>query len=405
MPHGTRIRPDARLILLLGMLGTCGPIAVDMYLPSLPTIAADLNVSMAAVQRTLSAFMAGFSIGMLVYGPISDTYGRRPVMLGGVALYTVTSAACLFAGTIHELSMLRFLQALGAGAAAVLARAIARDAHEPGEAAKVISMVSMITSVGPLLAPLIGGQILRVTDWHGIFVVLSLFGAISTYTAWRFIPETWPRSKRAHSAIHQSFVAYTHMLVDPVAWGHLLCGGMAFAALFAYVSGTPFVYIEYYHVSPQHYGLLFGLNIVGIIGGNFLNTHLVGHYGRVRMIAAPALVHTVAAVWVCLCAITGLGGLPCLMIGLFFVVGTVGLLGANCATDLMHRYPHHAGAAAALFGAVQLALGAVSSLVVGLITHGTPTGMGLTIGGAGLLCFAGRQLVLRWQHRPVTGDR
>lgn len=150
MSHAIRRRPDVRLILLLGALAACGPIATDMYLPSLPAIANGFSVSAGAAQRTLTSFMAGFSIGMLLYGPLSDAYGRRPVLLGGIALFTLASVGCVVAGSIDMLIVVRFLQALGAGAASVLARAIARDAHEPSDAAKVLSMVAIVTAVGPL---------------------------------------------------------------------------------------------------------------------------------------------------------------------------------------------------------------------------------------------------------------
>jgi DHA1 family bicyclomycin/chloramphenicol resistance-like MFS transporter len=401
MTHTKRRSPDARLILLLGALAACGPLSIDMYLPSLPALAASFGTSAAAAQSTLTSFMAGFSIGMLLYGPLSDAYGRRPVLLGGIALYTVASVGCALALSIDALIFVRFLQALGAGAASVLARAIARDAHETADAARVLSMLSIVTSIGPLLAPLIGGQLLLLGGWRVVFVALTLFGAVCAVTAFLRVPETWPREKRASSAVGRSFAAYGHLLADPVTWGHMLCGGMAFASMFAYITATPFVYIDYFHVKPQHYGLLFGLNIVGIIAGNVLNTRLVGRLGSLKMISAAAFVSVVAALAVALVCLTGWGGLWSIVVCLFFVVGVVGLLSANCTTDLMHRYPHNAGAAAALFGAVQLALGALASLAVGLFHDGTPNGMGIVIGVSGLLTFAGRTLVLRWHGKPA----
>jgi DHA1 family bicyclomycin/chloramphenicol resistance-like MFS transporter len=176
---------------------------------------------------------------------------------------------------------------------------------------------------------------------------------------------------------------------------------MAFASMFAYITATPFVYIDYFHVKPQYYGLLFGLNIIGIIAGNVLNTRLVGRLGSLKMISAAAFVSVVAALAVALVCLTGWGGLWSIVVCLFFVVGVVGLLSANCTTDLMHRYPRNAGAAAALFGAVQLALGALASLAVGLFHDGTPNGMGIVIGVSGLLTFVGRTLVLRWHEKPT----
>ncbi|WP_118179472.1 Bcr/CflA family multidrug efflux MFS transporter [Paraburkholderia phosphatilytica] len=401
MSEPTRRRPDGRLILLLGALAACGPISIDMYLPSLPSITTAFNVSAEAAQATLTSFMLGFSLGMLLYGPLSDSYGRRPVLLGGIAMYVLASVACLVSPSIGTLVSFRFVQALGAGAASVLARAIARDAHDTTDAARVLSMLSIVTSIGPLLAPLIGGQLLLLGGWRVVFAVLTAFGALCAVTAFLRVPETWPKEKRAGGAVLQSFAAYGRLVRDPVAWGHMLCGGMAFASMFAYITATPFVYIEYFHVSAQHYGFLFGLNIIGIMAGNFLNTRFVHQFGPMRIISAASLVSVVASLFVAVVCLAGWGGLRSIVAGLFFVVGTVGVLSANCTTELMHRYPHNAGAAAAVFGAVQLALGALASVMVGVWHGNTPQGMGMTIGVTGVLCFAGRALVQRWHGRPA----
>lgn len=404
MPHTTRRRPDIRLILLLGALAACGPLATDMYLPSLPNIAKAFDVPAAAAAATLTSFMAGFSVGMLLYGPVSDAYGRRPVLLGGIALFTVASVACWLSFSVGELIIVRFLQALGAGAASVLSRAIARDAHEPSDAAKVLSMVAIVTAIGPLLAPLIGGQLLLLGGWRIVFVVLTLFGIVCGVAAWLGVPETWPAEKRESSAVFRSFAAYGRLLRDPLVWGHMLCGGMAFAAMFTYISATPFVYIEYFHVSPQHYGLFFGTNIIGIMIGNFLNTRFVGRFGALRMVSIASTVSSIAALFVAAMCLTGWGGLWSIVFGLFFVVGVVGVLSANCATDLMYRYPKNAGAAAAVFGATQLGLGALASVVVGRFPGVSPFGMGITIGACGVLTYVGRMLVVRWHGHPVPGQ-
>jgi MFS transporter, DHA1 family, multidrug resistance protein len=401
MSDSSRRKPDARLILLLGALAACGPLSIDMYLPSLPSLAAAFGTSPAAAQGTLTSFMFGFSFGMLLYGPLSDTYGRRPILLGGIALYALASIGCALAGSIDSLVLMRFLQALGAGSASVLSRAIARDAHAPSDAARVLSMLAIVTAIGPLLAPLIGGQLLLLGGWRVVFIVLTLFGLTCAVTAFLRVPETWPKEKRASAALGKSFAAYGHLLTDPVTWGHMTCGGMAFASMFAYITATPFVYIDYFHVKPQYYGLLFGLNIVGIILGNVFNAKLVGRLGAMKMISAASFVSIAAALTVSLVSLTGWGGLWSIVASLFFVVGTVGLLSANCTTELMHRYPRNAGAAAAVFGAMQLALGALASLAVGLFHDVSPHGMGIVIGVCGVLTFAGRTLVLRSHAAPV----
>jgi MFS transporter, DHA1 family, multidrug resistance protein len=394
---------DWRLILLLGALAACGPISIDMYLPSLPAITQAFNVTASAAQGTLTSFMIGFSVGMLVYGPLSDAYGRRPVLLGGVILYVAATLACALAPGVGMLVVVRFVQALGAGAASVLARAIARDAHAPHEAAKVLSLLAIVTSCGPLVAPLIGGQLLLLGSWRFVFAVLTLYGLVSLVAIIYRVGETWPAEKRAKAALRSSFNAYRHMLADPVVWGHTLCGGMAFAAMFAYITATPFVYINYFHVAPQHYGFLFGMNIVGIMLGNFANTRLVHRLGALKIISMAATVALLGALALGVVGLTGWGGLFAVAAALFFVVGVVGVLSADCTTEIMHRYPNNTGAAAALFGAAQLALGALSSLAVGLLQDpsGSPRAMAIVIGGCGLICYAGRIAILRWHRLPA----
>jgi DHA1 family bicyclomycin/chloramphenicol resistance-like MFS transporter len=374
-----------------------------MYLPSMPSIAQAFAVTPSAVQATLTSFMLGFSGGMLIYGPISDVYGRRPVLLSGIVLFLIASIACARAPSIDWLIGLRFIQALGAGAASVMARAIARDAHAPHDAARVMSMIALVTAIGPLMAPLIGGQLLLLGGWHAVFVTLASFATLCGVLAYRRVPETWPPEKRAGSVVWTSFAAYGRLASDPVALGYVLCGGMAFASMFSYITATPFVYIEYFHVRPQYYGFLFGLNIVGIMIGNFLNTRWVGRFGSLRMIAGASLMSCIASFGVALACLSGWGGLWSIVATLFFVVGTVGVLSANCTTDLMHRYPHNAGAAAAIFGAMQLGLGGIASVAVGVLNNGTPRAMGITIGATGALCFIGRSLVVRWHGLPVRG--
>ena len=392
---------DWRLLLLLGMLAACGPLSVDMYLPSLPAIAKAFVVDEGAAQLTLTTYMFGFAVGMLLYGPLSDAYGRRPILLIGVGLYVVATLACALAFGIDDLTTMRFFQALGAGAASVLARAVARDVHGPLDAARTLSMMAMITAIGPLLAPLVGGQLLLLGGWRMVFVLLTLIGIAAFAAVYYRVQESWPLEKRAQNALQTSFTAYGKLLRDPLVWGHTLCGGAAFAAMFAYITATPFVYIEYFGVSAQHYGFLFGINIVGIILGNFLNTRWVGRIGTLRIIGIAAGVSCVASFAVSLFCLTGLGGLAAIATGLFFVVGVNGVLGANCTTDLMHRYPINAGAGAALFGCSQFASGAIASIAVGLLSDGTPYAMGVVVGVSGVLCVIGRTMVLRLHDRPA----
>jgi DHA1 family bicyclomycin/chloramphenicol resistance-like MFS transporter len=390
-----------RLLFLLGALAALGPLSIDMYLPSLPEMAHNFGVAEALAQMTLTTFLIGFSVGMLLYGPLSDAYGRRPILLVGVTLYAIASFCCAVAPSILSLAGLRFVQALGAGAASVLARAIVRDANPPSQAARVLSFLQIVTSIGPLMAPLIGGQLLLLGGWRAVFGLLTCYGAVCAALVIFRVPETWPVEKRAKSVLRQSFMAYGRLLTDTTALGHLICGGMSYAAMFSYIAGTPFVYIDYYKVSPQHYGLFFAVNIVGLVGGNMLNAKLVGRLGTLKMISGASGVSVVAAVVTAIACLTGWGGLPLLACALFFVVGTTGVLGANCVTDLMHRYPNNAGAAAALFGALQFGLGAAAAAAIGILSHGTPTALGAVILVCGVGAFLGRTLLIRMHGRPA----
>ncbi|MDU0810539.1 MAG: multidrug effflux MFS transporter [Burkholderia sp.] len=390
-----RYRLNIHLIFLLSMLASCGPLAVDMYLPSLPSIAYYFSVKPSCVQHTLTGFMSGFSIGMLLYGPLSDALGRRQVLLSGIALFIVSSFICFSANSISVLIFARFMEAIGAGASSVLTRTIARDTHEPENSAKVLLMVGGITSIGPLFAPLIGSQIIRFSNWRAVFAFLSLFGTCCIIVAFFCIPETWPKHKHNRTALLHSFISYRHILSDRNVWGYILCGGMAFASMFSYVTASPFIYIEYFHLSPQHYAMLFGLNISCIIFGNFLNAWLVTRVSPLRIISVASLFSSIGSLGVSFFAITGIGQLLSIVLSLFFVVSIVGVLSANCTTNLMLRYPDNAGAAAAIFGAIQLGLGALVSTIISTLTNGTPSAMGITIGISGLLCLTGRKLIFR----------
>ena len=396
-PAGT----TRRLLYLLGALAALGPLSVDMYLPSLPEMAHTFGVPEALAQMTLTTFLIGFSVGMLVYGPLSDAYGRRPILLTGVVLYAIASLCCVLAPTVLSLAGLRFIQALGAGAASVLARAIVRDANPPSQAAKVLSFLQIVTSIGPLMAPLIGGQLLLLGGWRAVFGLLTCYGAVCAVLVMYRVPETWPIERRAPSALRNSFRAYGRLLTDTTALGHLICGGMSYASMFAYIAGTPFVYIDYYKVSPQHYGLFFAINIVGLVGGNTLNAKLVGRLGTLKMITWASGVSVAAALITAVACLTGWGGLPLLACALFFVVSTTGVLGANCVGDLMHRYPNNAGAAAALFGALQFGLGGIAGIVIGILSNGTPTALGAVILVCGICAFLGRTLLIRMHGRPA----
>ena len=372
------------LIVILGALVAFGPMAVDMYLPSLPTISLDLGATSASVQWTLAVFFIGFCLGMLIYGPLSDRLGRRPVLVVGIAIFVVASFACTVATDVYQLVLFRFVHALGGGAAAVLGRAIVRDLFPPDEAARVLSMMVIVMALAPLLAPTVGGQILVWFGWRTIFGVLAVFGVACLVAVLLWIPESHPVQKRAVIGYGAAFRAYGTIFTRRTAIGYMLCGGMAFAGMFAYITGTPFVYIEYFGVAPEHYGLLFGLNVVAMMIGAYINGRLVRRVGIQRMLVYGAAISAAAGIALAILGLSATGGLFGIVLPLLFFLGVIGLLGANCTARLMALFPDNAGAAVATFGAGQFGLGALASLAVSAMHDGTPFAMCVVIGVTGV---------------------
>lgn len=387
---------EGRFILLLGALVAFGPLAIDLYLPALPAIGAGLAAPAESVQLTITVFLAGFSLGMLFYGPISDRYGRRTVMLSGIALFAMASLACVLASNVSQLIAARFLQALGGGAASVLARAVVRDVYTPTEAIRKLSLMAMVTAIAPLLAPVLGSVLLDYLSWRATFAALLGWGLLSLGVVWFQLPETLPAERRGQLSLRDAFAAYGTLLRDPVAIGLLLAGGMSFAAMFVYITSGPFYFIERHGFSPLAFSLLFAANALGIFAANFLNSRLVRRLGGMSMAGIGSSLGFVGALLLWIAGSAG-DALPAVVAGLFVVVSMTGLLGANCVGLLMARYAKNAGAAAALFGAGQFGLGMLASATISYLHDPSGKAMasvilvvsGLSLGGWILSRLAG----------------
>ncbi|MBR9829000.1 MAG: Bcr/CflA family multidrug efflux MFS transporter [Oceanospirillales bacterium] len=372
-----------RLIILLAALVAFGPLSIDMYLPSLPLIAADLNAPESSIQLTISTFLVGLFIGMLFYGPLSDKFGRRKLLLGGITLYMAASIGCIFAASADHLIAWRFVQALGAAAASVLARAIVRDLFPLNEAARVLSLMHLVTMIATLVAPLLGGYLILISEWRALFVVLFAFAAIMLLASLWKIPETHHGDSR-NASILAVFKAYVQIIRQPVAVGYILCMALSFAGMFAYITASSFVYIEYFGLSAQQFAWLFSLNIGGIIVLVSLNARYVGTLGTQKLLIAGALLAALSGLVLLLAGMTGLGGLPLIVAGLLGYVSVTGVMGANCMASLLSHYPQQAGAAAGLAVACQFGLGAVASSLTGALHDGSPLPMTLIIGVTGI---------------------
>jgi len=378
-----------RLIVLLAALQAFGPLSIDMYLPGLPAIAKDLGGTESGMQMTISAFLIGLFIGMLFYGPLSDKYGRRPLLLGGMGFYVIASLGCILAQSVEQLVLLRLLQALGGAAASVLGRTLVRDLFPIDESARVLSLMHLVTMLATLIAPLFGSFLLLTLGWRSLFAVLMLFASTTLlFVAWK-IPETH-RGESRNSSILAVFAAYLSIARHRQAIGYILCMSLTFAGMFAFITASPFVYINYFGVEPAHYAWLFSLNIGGVILFVTLNARYVKRVGTQPLLLAGAGLAAGSGILLLFCGLTSFGGLVPIVVGVFGFVGVTGLLGANCMAGLLAHYPQQAGAAAGLAVSTQFGLGALASSLAGSLHDGTPLPMTLIMG----LCGIGALLTL-----------
>lgn len=361
---------------------------MDMYLPSLPTLAAYFSTSTAKAQLTLSGFTVGFAVGQLVYGPLSDRLGRRWVLLSGVALYVAASLACAVAADIDTLIAVRFLQALGGGAGVVLTRAIVRDLYSREAGARALSLMLLVPSLAALVGPFIGGQILLWTDWRAIFWLLTALGAVILAYGTLRLPETLPAPLRHAASPARIAREYGIILCDRQALGYMLCGAFSFAGMFAQLSGTPFVYIELFGVAPENFGFLFALNIVGIMIGSFVNSRLVTRFGIRRMLVFGTTMALAGGLSVALFASLGVGGLAAIVASIVIFMTPHNVVNANATAGALEKFPQIAGTASALIGAIRFAIGAAVGAAVGLLHDGTAVPMALVIGACGVASAA-----------------
>ncbi|MEU5425516.1 Bcr/CflA family multidrug efflux MFS transporter [Streptomyces olivoreticuli] len=384
-PHGDRgeriaaaRRTGLLVTLVLGGLTALPPLSMDMYLPALPEVTDALHRPAATVQLTLTACLLGMALGQLVVGPMSDKWGRRRPLLTGMVIYVLATAVCALAPTAELLIGFRLVQGLAGAAGIVIARAVVRDLYDGVAMARFFSTLMLISGVAPVVAPLIGGQVLRLTDWRGVFVVLTAVGLLLTLVVWRGLDETLPPERRQAGGLRETLKAMGGLLGDRVFTGYMLSGGFAFAALFAYISASPFVIQDIYGASPQTFSLLFGVNSVGLVlVGQINGKVLVGRVSLDKALGAGLAVVTLASVALLLMASGAFGepGLVPIAVGLFVLMSAMGLAMPNTNAQALMRSRDAAGSASALLGTSTFALGAVASPLVGIAGEGTAVPM------------------------------
>jgi MFS transporter, DHA1 family, multidrug resistance protein len=366
---------DLRILAILSLLMAFSSISTDLYLPALPAMALALHADVGAVELTISGYLIGFSLGQLLWGPVGDRYGRRLPIVIGLVLFIIGSACCALSTSAPMLTGWRVVQAAGACASVVLARAMVRDLYTGHRAAQMMSTLMTVMAIAPLLGPSVGGLILHVASWRAIFWTLVAVG-LATLVALGALPETLPAVRRNHEPLGRAITAYAGLLRHRRVLGYAGAGGFFYGGVYAYVAGTPFAYITYYHVSPQFYGVLFAAGIVGIMLTNQINARLVRRFGSDQLMRAGALGAVIAGVLLGIDAWTDWGGLAGLVIPLFLFISAAGFIVANSIAGALAAFPERAGAMSALVGASQYGTGILGSALVGFFADGTPRPMG-----------------------------
>ena len=388
-----------RFLAILSVLLAFAALSTDVYLPALPSMARQLRAGQDAMAWTLSGYLIGFSAGQLLWGPIGDRYGRRMPIAVGLALFVIGSAGCALSTSASEIIAWRIVQAIGACASVVLARAMVRDLYAGARAAQMLSTLMTVMAIAPLLGPLVGGQIIRFGSWQAIFWLLMVIGAL-TLAALFTLPETLAPRRRNREPLARALTDYVVLLRDRRVIGFAGAGGFFYGGIYAYLAGTPFAYINYYHLPAQFYGMVFGLGILGIMTTNLVNARLVMRHGARRLINLGATGAAIAGVVVAIDARTGFGGLPGLVAPLFVYIGLAGFIIANSIAGALEGYPDRAGAVSALVGAVHYGSGIVTAGLVGAFADGTPWSMGWVIAVCGLAAAA-----CAWLGIPGRGKR
>ncbi|MEH6565411.1 MAG: multidrug effflux MFS transporter [Halopseudomonas sp.] len=372
------------ILLILGALSAFGPLAIDMYLPAFPAIGAALNADAEQVQLSLSVYFLGLASGQLVYGPLADRFGRRKPLLIGIALFCLASFACAMAPTLEWLLAARFAQALGGCAGMVVTRAVVRDLCAPIDAAKAFSQLMLIMGVAPILAPLAGGAMLKVAGWASIFWFLTLFSALFALAVYFFLPETLPDDVPA-SRLSSALGRYSGLLREPVFMFHSLTGGVAMAGMFAYIAGSPYIFIELYGLSVDHYAWLFGANAAGFILFAQFNSRMLRRHTPLSLLKGTTAVYLAATAALLLVALSHSLNLWLFLPPLFCSVAVISLVIPNASACALAGHGHQAGVASALMGTMQFAIAGLTSAAVGWLHDGSSVPMTLVMAACGLV--------------------
>jgi len=363
MPTG---RARLSLIAVLGGVSAIGPLATDLYLPAMPDVARDLGASQQSIALTVSAFLAGLAFGQLLSGHLSDTLGRRRPLIAGLLVFATASLACLLASSAGTLIALRLVQGFSGAAGIAIANAVVADHAYGTDAARLLSRLALITLLMPILAPLVGAQLLRVVPWQGVFVVQAALGLILAAGVAAGLRESLPSDRRVPFSLRSGLVLMTALSRDGAFLGLTLTSALTSVAFFGYLAASSFVYQEVYGASPAVFGALFSVNAVGMLAASQLNHRLLSRFAPQRLLWAGLLVALLAGLALLAVTLAGGLGLAAVAVPIFVLVAAIGAVGPNSTALALSLHADAAGTASAFFGTARMAIGASGSVLVGL---------------------------------------
>lgn len=386
------------MAVLASLMAFAG-LSTDIYLPAMPQIADGFGVAQGAMEFTITSFLIGLSFGQLLWGPISDKYGRHWPVVSGLVLFVVGTTGCALSGSVSEMVAWRVIQAFGCSASVVLSRTMVRDLYPAPQAAQMMSLLIAVMTISPLIAPSLGAQVLAFFGWRAVFVALDIFGLLALL-GMLSLGETLPADQRSNRGLGQAFTDYAQILRNRHVMGHALAVGLYYIGMFGYIAGSPSVFIDHFGVSPVTYGLVFASGVVGIFCMNLLNSKIVARAGTARLLRVGAALTVVFGVLTALTAVTGLGGVWGVYLPMMAFIAMSGLIMPNALSGAMEGAGRNAGAIAAMCGAIQYGGGIVGSALAGLFADGTAAPLGELILVSALATFAA-SLLLR-KPRAVT---
>lgn len=370
------------MAIILGSLAAFGPLSIDMYLPALPQIANDFHSNPSLVQLSLTFFLLGLACGQLLSGPLSDVYGRRKPLLIGLITYFVVSLLCVFSPSIWTFILIRLIQGLAGAAGIVISRAVVRDLYSGSELTKFFALLALVNGLAPILAPVVGAQFLKVVPWQGIFIILSIIGLVMFLVVFFSLPETLPDEKRASGGLANTFITFRNLILDRSFMGYALVQGLVFAAMFAYISGSPFVVQNIYGGSAQLFSLIFAINGLGIMIASQTTGRLAGRVPESKLFVFGIGLSFLGGIILLLLLLLN-ADLFLVLVPLFFVVSSVGVVNTAGFSLAMQKQSKSAGSASALLGVISFSFGGMVAPLVGLGGEHTAIPMGIVIACAG----------------------